>query len=327
MNRGRQMTLTKTKRGADDPGLDERLRDGVEAAFRSLEAELLGDGPLGSHWINVAGLSLPQQAWLVHALHLLTRNPADYQRAPAVARLVGHARRYTAEPGGDAFEREVLAVSGWTEAVFPATLTLPEPADLSVEPADHAWISAEVDRRLAAAPEGFLDPIAAADLGAVVQAGLRAEFPGNRYEGPLYDGYDLSSRVRDSVELPDGPAARAAYLAMLGGDPAVLDADADLAGRVGRLITRDVSHGPGREVCVPAADRALLTHAFLHVLVHPGFRARAGWLEEDLVTLFTAEYGDGVPPAEGPAVTLLEELGSDRLKVAIFFGRTEFLGV
>ncbi len=321
------MTLTKTKRGADTPGLAERLRHGAEAAFRSLEAELLGDGPFGSHWSNVAAMSLPQQAWLIHALHLLTRNPADYQRSPAVARLVGHARRYTAEPGGDAFEHEVLAVSGWTEAVLPARLTLPEPAGLSVVPADREWISEEVGRRLAAAPEGFLDPLAAADLGAAVQAALRAEFPGNRYDGPLYDGYDLGSRVRDSVESPDGAAARAAYVAMLGGDPAVLGSDTGLAGRVGRLITRDASHGPGREVFVPVADKALLTHAFLHVLAHPGFRERAGWLEEDLVTLFTAEYGDGTPPTEGPAVTLLEELGSDRLKVAFFFGRTEYLGI
>ncbi|WP_062440762.1 hypothetical protein [Herbidospora daliensis] len=321
------MTLSKTKRGDGDAGLAERLRDGAEAAFRSMEAELLGAGPRGSHWINVAALSLPQQAWLMHALHLLTRRPADYQRAPAVARLVGHARRYAAEPGDDAFEHEVLAVSGWTEAVFPATLTLPEPVELSVEPADRDWVSEEVDRRLAAAPEGGLDLFAAADLGAAVQAGLRAEFPGNRYDGPLYDGFDLGARVRDSVELPDDAAARAAYVTTLGGDPAVLDADTRLADRVRRLIRRDASHGPGREVCVPAADRALLTHAFLHLLAHPRFRARAGWLEEDLVALFTAEYGGGVAPAEGPAVTLPAELGSDRLKVAFFFGRTEYLGV
>ncbi|GLX95354.1 hypothetical protein [Herbidospora sp. NBRC 101105] len=321
------MALTKTKRGTEPPSLAERLRNGGEAAFRSLEAELLGHGPFGSHWIDVAAMSLPQQAWLIHALHLLTRNPGDYQRTPAVARLVGHARRHTAEPGEAAFEREVLAVSGWTEAVFPATLTVPEPAGLSVVPADHEWISEEVDRRLAAAPEGRLDPLAAADLGAAVQAALRAEFPGNRYDGPLYDGYDLGSRVRDSVELPGGAAARAAYVTMLGGDPAVLDSDPGLADRVGRLITRDASHGPGREVFVPAADRTLLTHAFLHVLAHPGFRERAGWLEEDLVALFTAEYGEGASPGDGPAARLLEELGSDRLKVAFFFGRTEYLGL
>ncbi|WP_030454924.1 hypothetical protein [Herbidospora cretacea] len=321
------MALIKTKRGTEPPSLAERLRNGAEAAFRSLEDELLGDGPLGSHWIDVAAMSLPQQAWVIHALHLLTRRPGDYQRTPAVARLVDHARRHTAEPGEAAFEREVLAVSGWTEAVFPATLTVPEPAGLSVVPAGHEWISKEVDRRLAAAPEGRLDPLDAADLGAAVQAALRAEFPGNRYEGPVYDGYDLGSRVRDSAELPDGPAARAAYVTVLGGDPAVLGTDRDLAARVKELITRDASHGPGREVFVPAADRTLLTHAFLHVLAHPGFRERAGWLEEDLVTLFTAEYGGGAAPVGGPAVVLAEELGSDRLKVAFFFGRTEYLGL
>ncbi|WP_066366097.1 hypothetical protein [Herbidospora mongoliensis] len=322
--------LTKTKRGSsgDDPGLAELLRGGAESAFRSLETTLLGDGgPFGSRWSTVAQLTLPEQAWLLHALHLLTQNPADYQRLPAVARLIGHAGRHTAEPGDGAFEREVLAVSGWTEAVFPATLTLPEPVEMSVEPADDAWVSEEVDRRLAAAPGTFLDPVDAADLGTAIQAELRARFPGARYEGPLYDGYDLSSRVRDSVGLPDDDAAQAAYVTMLGGDPAILQTDRDLAGRVKTLISRDASHGPGREVFVPAAEKSLLTHAFLHLLAHPEFRERAGRLEEDLVALFTAEYGAGEAPAEGPAVALAEELGSDRLKVAFFFGRTEYLGL
>ncbi|GAB1823862.1 hypothetical protein [Herbidospora sp. RD11066] len=308
--------LTKTK------------RDGAETAFRTLEATLLGgDGPFGSQWETAARLSPPEQAWLIDALDLLTRRPAGYQTRPALARLLGHARRHTAEPGDEAFEREVLAVSGWTEAVFPATLTLPEPVEMTVEPADDAWVSEEVDRRLAAAPGPFLDPAEAAALGSAVQAALRAEFPGARYEGPLYDGYDLGSHLHDSIGAPDGDAAQAAYVTMLGGDPAVLATDRGLAARVKELITRDASHGTGPEVYVPAAEKSLVTHAFLHVLAHPGFRERAAWLEEDLVTLFTAEYGGGAAPVEGPAVVLAEELGSDRLKVAFFLGRTEYLGL
>ncbi len=83
---------------------------------------------------------------------------------------------------------------------------------------------------------------------------------------------------------------------MLGGDPAMLETDRELAGRVKELITRDASHGPGPEVYVPAAEKSLMTHAFLHLLAHPGFRERAGRLEEDLVALFTAEYGGGGRP-------------------------------
>ncbi len=89
-------------------------------------------------WSTVAPLTLPEQAWLIHALHLLTRKPGGYQRRPALARLIGYAPRRATEPNDDAFEREVLAVSGWTEAVFPATLTLPRPVEWPVAPADHA---------------------------------------------------------------------------------------------------------------------------------------------------------------------------------------------
>ncbi|WP_061300612.1 hypothetical protein [Herbidospora cretacea] len=321
------MTLTKTKRGSSGDDLAELLRGGAEAAFRTLEARLSEAGaPFGSQWATVAQLALPAQAWLLHALHLLARKSGDYQRRPALARLIGYAPRRSTEPNEDAFEREVLAVSGWTEAVFPTTLTLPGPVAWPIEPAGHAWVSREVDRRLAAAPDTFLDPIEAAALGSAIQAALRAEFPGGRYEGPLYDGYDYGSRVRDSRGLPGGEAAQAAYVTMLGGDPTMLETDRELAGRIKKLITRDASHGPGREAHVPAAEKDLMVHAFLHLLAHPGFRERAGRLEEGLVTLFTAEYGGRTAPVEGPVAELAAELGSDRLKVAFFFGRTEFLG-
>ncbi|WP_066370797.1 hypothetical protein [Herbidospora mongoliensis] len=344
-------SLTKSKRATrSEPSLAELLRDGAEPAFRSLESALAGAGPTVSHWPTLAAMPLVERSWLIHAAYVLRRRAAEagpaFDRVAALARLVRHAARRTAEPGGPdgAFESEVLAVSGWQAEVLPARLRVPvsgPEARFEERP-----LSADLALRPPGAALAAEDPLQALDLAGQVQRFLSSGFgpyPIARPNGPLSGGYDLATAVLSSAERPAGLGAQSEELhRRTGADPDLLrrrlTADPGLSERVRHVILNSASH-TGHPVYVPFAVPADgrsrlhtdLAHGLLHRLAHPGLIGGAEpSLVEALVELLTSQVVVAMGGSPGPvtpgAVELERRVGADNVRAAFFLGRIEFIG-
>lgn len=108
----------------------DRYPDYFNAMFRLLTADET------EIWPHIAEFGEEERTWLAHAVFLYGTNkralPPDADHAGAMARMMRWAALRTAMPGAqdDAFEREVLRVSGWVSAVVVKALVPPGP-DLS----------------------------------------------------------------------------------------------------------------------------------------------------------------------------------------------------
>ncbi len=107
-----------------------------KAYFNRIWAAASGDKTVDS-WPQIATLDADARTWLGYALYLYGKNksrlPEAFDHRAALDRLITWAPRRNAMPGEDRykFEREVLAVSGWTEAAVPAALKPPQPDTLT----------------------------------------------------------------------------------------------------------------------------------------------------------------------------------------------------
>jgi hypothetical protein len=110
---------------------DILARPGQKPYFDKIFAAIAGE-LTAAVWSGIAALDGDARTWLGYALYLYGKNmkklPANFDHWAALNRLIAWAPNRTAMPGLPdlRFEREVLAVSGWTEAVVPAALTPPE---------------------------------------------------------------------------------------------------------------------------------------------------------------------------------------------------------
>ncbi|GAB1818889.1 hypothetical protein HerbRD11066_20530 [Herbidospora sp. RD11066] len=349
--------LTKSKRvTGPEQGLDELLRDGAEKAFLTLESALAGAGAgpamsqAMSHGPTVAAMSLVERSWLIHAAYLLRGRAAEagpgFDRAAALARLVRHTTRRATEPGsGEAFEAEVLAVSGWRAEALPARLRIPATGpEVRV---DDRPLAADLALRPPGVTLAAEDPLRVAELAGQVQDHLAAGFgpyPTARPHGPLTGGYDLATGLLSSEERPAGLGAQAEELhRRTGADPEVLrrdlTGDPGLSERVRHVILNSVSHSVDAvyvPFTVPADGRsrllADLAHGLVHRLAHPGLIAGVDpRLAEGLVELLAAQVVVAMGGSAGPVspgVTDLERrVGADNVRAAFFLGRTEFLAL
>jgi hypothetical protein len=249
----------------DYSGLGPLLTQLGEGRYLNHMHRLLTEDEKTELWPEIAGLDSAARSWLAHAFYLYMRNqetlrghlraanvrPAYFDEPAAVARLIARSAEHTTMPAPrtSAFEREVLGVSGWTEAVVPRALArLPEEVVARLHliyhpprsgngdegrprpgPMNAAMLEAELlpvlREDIARQAEywrppqgGQLEPepidriMNLADFMQIYVAACLQPYADGRRDGPFYTGFRYSEHLRSTYELPAEPADQSGYL-------------------------------------------------------------------------------------------------------------------